>query len=81
MKLLFTAKSAEFSFGDTVYWQVTNTGAEAARSDQLRGNFQQGAFTRTENTQYTGYHSVQCFLVRNGRCIGTSQLFIVNILA
>lgn len=65
-----------------VYWQVTNTGDEAGAD--LRGGFDRGTDTafgsmKTESTRYKGKHSVQCFVVKDGVCVGRSGLFIVNI--
>jgi hypothetical protein len=67
-----------------VYWQVVNTGREAHNANDLRGTFQQahverGFLTRRETTRYTGSHSIECFIVKNGYCVAQSGPFIVNI--
>jgi hypothetical protein len=67
-----------------VYWQVVNTGGEATRANCLRGNFedpqpQRGHLTRTESTLYSGSHSIECFIVRNGVLLARSDPFIINI--
>jgi len=67
-----------------VYWQIVNTGTEAARADDLRGTFQKGSVAHgglihTETTRYTGYHSIECFVVKNGYCVAQSGPFIVNV--
>ncbi len=67
-----------------VYWQVVNTGHEAIRANCLRGNFeeqppQRGQLTRTESTLYSGSHSIECFIVRDGYLLARSEPFIVNI--
>jgi hypothetical protein len=65
-----------------VYWQVVNTGQEAIRKNCLRGGFELsdiGMNTRREATSYTGSHFVQCFVIKNGQCVGKSKEFIVNI--
>ncbi len=67
-----------------VYWQVVNTGREAHNANDLRGTFQQaqverGLLTRRETTRYTGSHSIECFVVKNGYCVAQSGPFIVNI--
>lgn len=72
-----------FRDGDEVFWQVTNTGPDA--KGNLRGGFELGVISnglsrKRENTLYKGKHSVQAFHVRDGDCIGKSQLFIVNII-
>jgi hypothetical protein len=68
-----------------VYWQVVNTGQEARSANNLRGTFQhaahveRGLLTRRETTRYTGSHSIECFIVKNGYCVAQSSPFIVNI--
>ena len=67
-----------------IYWQVVNTGAEAYKSNGLRGGFYQGTIatdgaTRKENTKYKGMHWIECFIVKNGICWARSGEFVVNI--
>lgn len=65
-----------------VYWQVVNTGEEARRAGQLRGEFYDShkhGKTRDEATSYTGMHWVECFVVKDGVCLTRSGEFIVNI--
>jgi hypothetical protein len=68
-----------------VLWQVVNTGAEAKRVNQLRGDFYEGEYSsygleRKESTQYKGIHFVECFIIKNGYCVARSGEFIVNIM-
>lgn len=66
-----------------VMWQITNTGLEAEDAKCLRGNFEQSDFgvcEKHETTSYSGSHSVQCFIVKNGICVAKSEEFIVNVL-
>ena len=67
-----------------VYWQVVNTGREAEGARGLRGGFDEGIITagkltRKESTLYTGKHSIECFIVKNGLLAARSGQFIVNI--
>ena len=67
-----------------VYWQVVNTGQEAEEADGLRGGFDkgivtEGKLTKNESTLYSGTHSIECFIVRNGYLAARSSQFIVNI--
>lgn len=67
----------------TVHWQVVNTGEEAVRAGQLRGNFYESGRTgrsRTEGTKYTGMHWVECFIVKDNVCVARSGEFVVNIV-
>ena len=60
-----------------VYWQVTNSGKEAKINNSLRGEFYEcemeeltkGWRIRRESTQYTGFHTVECFIVKNNVCV------------
>lgn len=66
----------------TVYWQVVNTGDEAARAGQLRGTFYDSSAsgrTRSESTKYKGTHWVEGFVVKDGVCIARTGEFLVNI--
>lgn len=63
-------------------WQVVNTGNEAKFKQCLRGGFEESDFasnTRSESTEYSGSHYIQCFLIKKNQCIAKSNIFIVNI--
>ena len=67
-----------------VYWQVVNTGKEAELAGQLRGGFNDGSVTRGainrhETTKYSGSHTIECFIVKNGYLAARSGVFIVDI--
>jgi len=67
-----------------VYWQVVNTGQEAENARCLRGGFDTGSvhsghLMRKESTKYSGVHSIECFIVKNGYLVARSGQFIVNI--
>jgi hypothetical protein len=66
----------------TVHWQVVNTGDEAYRAGQLRGDFYDSGSSgrsRTESTLYQGTHWVEGFVVKNGVCVARTGEFIVNV--
>lgn len=72
-----------------VFWQVVNTGDEAAEARCLRGDFYQssgdcsfelGTKTRIEPTKYRGFHWVECFIVKDGKCVARSGEFVVRIV-
>jgi hypothetical protein len=52
-----------------IYWQVINTGPEAAAAGQLRGRIEPGPSLKWESTKYRGRHSVEAFIVKGGRCV------------
>ena len=67
-----------------VYWQVVNTGDEARRANGLRGGFDEGVLEngrqlKNETTLYSGTHSIECFVIKNGQCWARSGEFVVNI--
>lgn len=68
-----------------IYWQVTNTGREAERVEQLRGDFyeseiKEGKKVRIEETRYSGKHYVEAYLINSDNvCVGKSLPFIVCI--
>lgn len=65
-----------------VKWQVVNTGAEAQAANQSRGEFNDSNIVkggRHELTAYRGRHYVQCFLIKNGRCVARSKEFFINV--
>lgn len=68
-----------------VHWQVVNTGSEAAAvPGGLRGGFdagtvERGFITKKESTSYSGTHTIECFVVKNGYLVARSGAFIVNI--
>ncbi|MEM5316516.1 nucleotidyltransferase [Paraburkholderia sp. JHI869] len=67
-----------------VYWQVVNSGLEATRANQLRGGFdlgavERGSVVRHESTLYSGSHTIECFIVKQGHLVARSGAFVVNI--
>jgi hypothetical protein len=58
-----------------VYWKVRNTGAEAARLEALRGEIGRdtGTGEKTETTAYRGSHYVECYIVKDGKCVASDR--------
>lgn len=84
-KLTFKAKT-DVPVPYQVFWQVVNEGPEAAAvSGGLRGGFdagtvEKGAITHQETTLYAGSHTIECFIVKDGRyLVARSGAFVVNI--
>ena len=71
--LKFTAETNVAAPFD-VYWQVVNTGVEAAAERQLRGGFSedQKGKVHWESTAYAGTHWVEAFIVKNHVCMARS---------
>jgi len=67
-----------------VYWQIVNTGNDAIQANGLRGGFdkgiiERGRLKRSESTKFSGAHSIECFIIKDGYCVAQSGPFIVNI--
>ena len=67
-----------------VYWQVVNSGLEATQARSLRGGFNKGtvgvgSLVYRDATAYTGTHTLECFIVKNGLLVARSGVFVVNI--
>lgn len=66
-----------------VYWRVVNTGRHAQKNMGLRGSpftdHSGSELTRWEPTEYTGKHWIDCYIVSNGKIVGRSGKFYVNI--
>jgi hypothetical protein len=75
------------------YWQVVNTGTEALNAGCKRGQIVPSStagvgglhsttaagLSHDEATLYSGSHWVECFIVKNGKCVARSHPFVVNI--
>ena len=62
-----------------IYWQVVNTGEEAAQNNDLRGTIERGTLDHREYTKYTGMHWIECFIVKEGTCLARSKEYVINI--
>ena len=69
-----------------VYWQIVNTGKEAAKNKGLRGGFEMstselGSLWKDETALYIGTHTIECFIVKDNYCAARSGQFVVDIKA
>lgn len=68
-----------------IYWQVVNTGEEASRTGDLRGeifpskNPEENKY-HTESTKYYGTHWIEAYVISNNICISRSGRFYVRIV-
>jgi len=68
----------------TVYWQVVNTGRDAASAKDLRGGFESsttemGTLWKEEHAGYAGTHTIECLIVKGDYCAARSGQFVVEI--
>jgi len=77
-KLRFYVDSSNIPDPKKVFWQVVNTGEEAERKTDLRGEIldDQGSNWRSEHTKYRGTHYVNCFIVKDNTCIAKDRFFV-----
>jgi len=59
-----------------IKWKVKNTGAEALRVGQLRGQIydDDGQQRRSESTKYWGNHYVECYVIKDGICVAADHV-------
>jgi len=66
-----------------VYWQVINTGSEAAADAGLRGQIVKedaaNGLDHWEDTQYRGTHMIEAFIVKDGMCVARTRRRQVRI--
>ena len=83
-KLMFVART-NVKKPYSVYWQVVNTGQEAKKAEQLRGEIflaktaGKGGLRHKEETRYNGTHWVECFIVKGNECVARSNEFFIRI--
>lgn len=64
-----------------VYWKVRNFGRVALQKGQLRGKLardfgRDGEYSKTETTRYPGEHYVDCYVVKDGRCVARTREWV-----
>lgn len=66
-----------------VKWQIVNTGSDALKAGQLRGDFyscdRSTDNVRWESTSYVGTHWVEAFIIKNGICVARSGRKYVRV--
>lgn len=69
-----------------VWWQVVNTGKEAAAAGGLRGGFHSeedkgstSKFVRWEETAYMGTHWVEAFVVKDNLCVARTGKKMIRV--
>ncbi|GJQ60990.1 MAG: DNA polymerase III subunit delta' [Melioribacteraceae bacterium] len=77
-KLEFFVESTNIPEPYSVKWKVRNYGEEALRRDDLRGQIwpDTGKRTRTENSKYMGTHYVECYIIKDNRCIAYDNITV-----
>ncbi len=65
----------------TVYWKVRNSGVEASRLQQLRGEIckDEGFNQKTETTSYAGRHYIECYIVKRGTVVARDRQNVIVV--
>ncbi|QOL34433.1 nucleotidyltransferase [Bifidobacterium lemurum] len=74
----FIQKPTEMDQSCVVYWKIRNRGEEAYRRNMLRGQIikDEGKHERIEHSNFNGNHFVECYVVRDGICIGRDRIIV-----
>src|SRR5699024_9145321 len=60
---------------DKILWKVLNVGNEAKRRNDIRGQIKDNRGDQiTENSRFNGEHYVECYLIKNGICVGIGHV-------
>lgn len=61
-----------------IKWKVRNFGEEAKLANSLRGQIynDEGYETRKESTLYYGEHYVQCYIIKNNKCVAMAHILV-----
>lgn len=61
-----------------VKWKIRNFGEEAKRANGLRGQIHDdgGSETHSESTLYHGEHYVECYIIKNNKCVALGRILV-----
>lgn len=62
----------------SVMWKVRNFGDEAKNANDLRGQItdDMGSERKVEHTKYFGEHYVECYIIKDGVCVGMARILV-----
>jgi Second Messenger Oligonucleotide or Dinucleotide Synthetase domain/Adenylyl/Guanylyl and SMODS C-terminal sensor domain len=74
--LRFYVSSCNVPMPYGVLWKVRNVGSQAEQRNMIRGQIltDKGHGERIERTDFPGAHFVECFIVKDGRCVARDRL-------
>lgn len=61
-----------------IKWKIRNFGEEAKKANALRGQIHddEGLGTRKESTLYHGEHYVECYIIKNNKCVAFGRILV-----
>lgn len=74
MKVIASINKKECPEFDKIFWKVKNTGEEAEKRNNIRGQILNRGIKIEENTIFNGKHYIECYLVKNEVCIGKGHV-------
>lgn len=69
LKVIFEICNISCSY-DQILWKVRNVGSEAERRNDIRGQIQDRGPRIEETTLFFGSHYIECYVIKDGICIG-----------
>lgn len=61
---------------DKVLWKVLNVGDEAERRNDIRGQIRYRGKEITEYSRFFGHHYIECYLIKENRCVAIGHVNI-----
>lgn len=61
---------------DKILWKVRNVGQVAESKNMIRGQINEGGMKITEPTSFRGNHYIECYLIKNDRCVAKDRVNI-----
>ena len=77
--LTFKLKNQNIPEPFTIYWKVLNRGNNAETLNQVRGQIIEGTEYRTERTAFKGNHYVECYIVKDGKCVAKDRQSVIIV--
>ena len=59
---------------DKILWKVLNVGPEAEKRNDIRGQIEDRGSKITENTNFSGNHFIECYLIKDDVCVGIGHV-------
>lgn len=72
-ELTFSVEACNVPEPYEIYWKVRNSGAEAARLQNFRGEIRKEGKKITEHSHFAGSHWVEAWVVKDGKAVATAR--------
>lgn len=72
--LTFKIDSCDVPKPFEIYWKVRNVGEEAIKRNDIRGTIFHGKDTKVEHSCFHGPHYVECYIVKDGKCVAKDRI-------